>query len=145
MAVGIARRELTEPPCRSCGGGINPQTGRLTEMPKLTVWEIDREDRYDIDGTKLPDSAAQVWQGINCLETMNVLMTCHTLNCPDSGSLEAENGLLRDSYIDVLEQHIRLNGEDSQEGLDEAHGLITLARETRTARQGKQLIVGVWI
>ncbi len=114
-------------------------------MPKLTVWEIDNEDKYDIDGTELPDSAAQVWQGINCLETMNVLMTCHTLNSPDSGSLEAENGLLRDDYIDELERHVLLDGEDCQEGLDEARELITLARETRTARQGKQLIVGVWI
>lgn len=114
-------------------------------MPKLTVWEIDNEDKYDIDGTELPDSAAQVWQGINCLETMNVLMTCHTLNSPDSGSLEAENGLLRDDYIGELEQHIQLHGEDSEEGLDEARDLITLARETWETRPDKQLAVGVWI
>lgn len=114
-------------------------------MPKLTVWEIDNEDRNELDGAELPDSAAEVWQGINCLETMNVLMTCHTLNSPESGSLEAENGLLRDDYIDELEQHIRLSGEDSQEGLDEARELIRLARVTWATRQGKQLIVGVWI
>ena len=114
-------------------------------MPKLTVWEIDNEDRYDIDGTELPGSAAQVWQGMNCLETMNVLMTCHTLNSPHAGSLEAENDLLRDDYIDELEQHILLNDEDCQEGLDEARELIKLARETWATRPDKQLVVGVWI
>lgn len=114
-------------------------------MPKLTVWEIDNEDRNELDGTEFPDSAAVVWQGINCLETMNVLMTCHTLNSPESGSLEAENGLLRDDYIDELERHVLLDGEDCQEGLDEARELITLARETWATRPDKQLAVGVWI
>lgn len=114
-------------------------------MPKLTVWEIDNEDRHEINGTDLPDSAAQVWQGINCLETMGVLMTRHTLNSPYAGSLEDENGLLRDDFIEEVERHIGLNGEDSQEGLHEAGELIRLARETWTTRPEKQLIVGVWI